>query len=69
MDIKKKSSFQLWFPFCSSNKDLLVQHGFAYQNTTMEKYKDIVNNLNVTKMNFTLETCSLSEQLDNVIIR
>ncbi|XP_061930276.1 sodium- and chloride-dependent transporter XTRP3 isoform X3 [Apis cerana] len=49
----------------AGNKDLLVQHGFAYQNTTMEKYKDIVNNLNVTKMNFTLETCSLSEQLDN----
>ncbi|XP_006611847.1 sodium- and chloride-dependent transporter XTRP3 isoform X1 [Apis dorsata] len=49
----------------AGNKDLLVEHGFAYQNTTMERYKDIVNNLNVTKMNFTLETCSLSEQLDN----
>lgn len=49
----------------AGNKDLLVQHGFAYQNTSMERYKDIVNNLNETKMNFTLETCSLSEQLDN----
>ncbi|XP_012341216.1 sodium- and chloride-dependent transporter XTRP3 isoform X3 [Apis florea] len=49
----------------AGNKDLLVQHGFAYQNTTMKEYESIVNNITATNMNFTLETCSLSEQLDN----
>lgn len=33
----------------------------------MEEYEETINTLNASAMNFTLETCSLSEQLDNVI--
>lgn len=38
-----------------------------YKNITMEEYEETVNALNASVMNFTLETCSLNEQLDNVI--
>lgn len=33
----------------------------------MEEYEETVNTLTASEMNFTLETCSLNEQLDNVI--
>ncbi|XP_003402418.1 sodium- and chloride-dependent transporter XTRP3 isoform X1 [Bombus terrestris] len=50
----------------ASNIDLLFQNGYImYKNITMEEYKETVNTLNASAMNFTLETCSLSEQLDN----
>lgn len=38
-----------------------------YKNITMEEYEETVNTLTASEMNFTLETCSLNEQLDNVI--
>ncbi|XP_050574239.1 sodium- and chloride-dependent transporter XTRP3 isoform X2 [Bombus affinis] len=50
----------------ASNIDLLFQNGYImYKNITMEEYEETVNTLNAPAMNFTLETCSLSEQLDN----
>ncbi|XP_068973831.1 sodium- and chloride-dependent transporter XTRP3 isoform X2 [Bombus flavifrons] len=50
----------------ASNIDLLFQNGYImYKNITMEEYEETVNTLNASAMNFTLETCSLSEQLDN----
>ncbi|CAK9820977.1 Sodium-dependent neutral amino acid transporter SLC6A17 [Anthophora plagiata] len=50
----------------ASNKDLLFQNGLiAHENITMEEYDHVVNTLNASALNFTLETCSLSEQLDN----
>ena len=51
-----------------SNKDLLLQNGYiTHENITMDEYEQVVNTLNASALNFTLETCSLSEQLDNVI--
>ncbi|XP_071864976.1 sodium- and chloride-dependent transporter XTRP3 isoform X2 [Bombus fervidus] len=50
----------------ASNIDLLFQNGYiTYKNITMGEYEETVNMLNASAMNFTLETCSLSEQLDN----
>ncbi|XP_043580748.1 sodium- and chloride-dependent transporter XTRP3 isoform X2 [Bombus pyrosoma] len=50
----------------ASNIDLLFQNGYiTYKNITMEEYEETVNTLNASATNFTLETCSLSEQLDN----
>ncbi|XP_033203903.1 sodium- and chloride-dependent transporter XTRP3 isoform X1 [Bombus vancouverensis nearcticus] len=50
----------------ASNIDLLFQNGYImYKNITMEEYEETVNTLNASAMNFTLETCSLNEQLDN----
>ncbi|XP_060820670.1 sodium- and chloride-dependent transporter XTRP3 isoform X1 [Bombus pascuorum] len=50
----------------ASNIDLLFQNGYiTYKNITMGEYEETVNTLNASAMNFTLETCSLSEQLDN----
>ncbi|XP_017796337.1 PREDICTED: sodium-dependent neutral amino acid transporter B(0)AT3 [Habropoda laboriosa] len=49
------------------NKDLLFQNGLtAHENITMEEYDQVVNTLNASVLNLTIETCSLSEQLDNV---
>ncbi|KAK9309605.1 hypothetical protein QLX08_000822 [Tetragonisca angustula] len=50
----------------ASNKDLLLQNGYiTHENITMDEYEQVVNTLNASALNFTLETCSLSEQLDN----
>ncbi|XP_026668271.1 sodium- and chloride-dependent transporter XTRP3 isoform X2 [Ceratina calcarata] len=50
----------------ASNKDLLFQHGLIpHENFTMDVYESVVNTFNTSAYNFTLETCSLSEQLDN----
>ncbi|KOC70083.1 Sodium-dependent neutral amino acid transporter SLC6A17 [Habropoda laboriosa] len=52
---------------CFRNKDLLFQNGLtAHENITMEEYDQVVNTLNASVLNLTIETCSLSEQLDNV---
>lgn len=50
----------------ASNKDLLLLNGYIMQkNITMDEYEQVVNTLNASALNFSLETCSLSEQLDN----
>ncbi|KOX72963.1 Sodium-dependent neutral amino acid transporter SLC6A17 [Melipona quadrifasciata] len=52
--------------FAFSNKDLLLQNGYiTHENITMDEYEQVVNTLNASALTFTLETCSLSEQLDN----
>ncbi|XP_048505835.1 sodium- and chloride-dependent transporter XTRP3 isoform X2 [Athalia rosae] len=48
----------------ASNKELLSLNGFLMSNSTEEEYEDIVASFNSSISNFTLKTCSLSEQLD-----
>ncbi|XP_076672197.1 sodium-dependent neutral amino acid transporter B(0)AT3 isoform X1 [Andrena cerasifolii] len=50
----------------ASNKDLLLEVGLIqHENISMDEYKNVVNSLNETAYNITLETCSLSKELDN----
>ncbi|XP_076766608.1 sodium- and chloride-dependent transporter XTRP3 isoform X3 [Xylocopa sonorina] len=50
----------------ASNKDLLLKNGLiTYENITMDEYENVVHTLNASALNFTLETCSLSDQLNN----
>ncbi|CAD1476423.1 unnamed protein product [Heterotrigona itama] len=50
----------------ASNKDLLLQNGHNItENITIDEYEKYVDTLNKSALNFNLETCSLSEQLDN----
>ncbi|CAL7934518.1 unnamed protein product [Xylocopa violacea] len=50
----------------ASNKDLLFQNGLiTHENITMDEYENVVNTLNASALNFTLGTCSLSDQLNN----
>lgn len=58
------------FPPFSSNRDLLLEVGLIqHENISMDEYKSVVNNLNDTAYNITIETCSLSKELDNVSTR
>ncbi|OAD62445.1 Sodium-dependent neutral amino acid transporter SLC6A17 [Eufriesea mexicana] len=50
----------------ASNKDLLFQNGLiTHENITMDEYEQALSTLDTAALNFTLKTCSLSEQLDN----
>ncbi|KAK2586036.1 hypothetical protein KPH14_012039 [Odynerus spinipes] len=48
-----------------SNKHLLIEHDFLFENSTMADYEYVVKTMNMTAANLTLDRCSLSEQLDN----
>ncbi|XP_003700818.1 sodium- and chloride-dependent transporter XTRP3 isoform X2 [Megachile rotundata] len=48
----------------ASNKDLLLQHGLLSLNFTTDDYDQAVNTFNNTAYNFTLDSCSLSTELD-----
>ncbi|XP_078037509.1 sodium- and chloride-dependent transporter XTRP3 isoform X2 [Augochlora pura] len=50
----------------ASNKDLLFDNGLIpHPNITMEEYEDTISKLSTNMLNFSLASCSLSEQLDN----
>ncbi|XP_066600684.1 sodium- and chloride-dependent transporter XTRP3 isoform X2 [Prorops nasuta] len=49
-----------------SNRNVLVENGYlSHVNVTDREYDLVVSNFNATVANFTLDKCSLSDQLDN----
>ncbi|XP_058795871.1 sodium- and chloride-dependent transporter XTRP3 isoform X2 [Phymastichus coffea] len=50
-----------------NNRILLINHGLLWENASEIQYNQVILDLNasISKVNLTLERCSLSEQLDN----
>ncbi|KAL2713389.1 sodium-dependent neutral amino acid transporter B(0)AT3 isoform X1 [Vespula squamosa] len=48
-----------------SNKLSLIKNGLLFENSTTEDYENVVNTFNSLTANFTLDKCSMSEQLNN----